>query len=556
MKTDSLSMQVQMNVVLSDDIEIFPLNYNNYHIVGDDNFSYNVTLNTHKDICLVDGSIVKELSNSHGKDDSGYVIKYVAPDPELGFEGIKAEDCGCEGVAGVLGLQAGLEFAVKRLIIPAQLCNHDDHYNWSEIAPWLMTKATKNIVLSEHHCEVRDDFIDRGFDNFIVRTHDGANLNTIEYKHENQKHKPIEDQKYIVYFMGNKGSYSVYIDDVIDTYMEIGFNIVSFDYGGCGRSNGRHPRAQHDLITDGVAQIQRLLDEGVSPDNIVIHGHSLGGAISVKVAKHFYDVAVAKHGPDTTDTINIFVDRTFGSSYNKVLVESELANLPMAQTSWAAYRECIFKNIGWDLDVAIDYKQLPSDSKTYTYVYATKEQREADPDNYPRDYKIPHQASLHFHVDELATNRKACISKCSADGEMIKQGALSHLLEHEKMRVVPDDADIVWHKAPLSKLPTQHGAFTDKKHTAADYLKEFALRATSDSDELLNCFSAEDAREGCDELVLCPEYYKKAIDEEFFITNETHSIEVFNLYDTCPASVPEETELLGEAFFDSETCAV
>lgn len=64
----------------------------------------------------------------------------------------------------------------------------------------------------------------------------------------------------------------------------LGFRVVLFDYRGYGNSSGGPPR-ENTLYADADAAFAHVVSEmGVPAPDIVLYGHSLGGAVAVEVA--------------------------------------------------------------------------------------------------------------------------------------------------------------------------------------------------------------------------------------------------------------------------------
>lgn len=87
----------------------------------------------------------------------------------------------------------------------------------------------------------------------------------------------------IVYFHGNGGNISN-VSWVGQWYAKRGFNVLLFDYRGYGASEGQ---AGHEsgLYADGDAAVAFVIHEkGARPENLVLHGQSLGTAVAADVA--------------------------------------------------------------------------------------------------------------------------------------------------------------------------------------------------------------------------------------------------------------------------------
>ncbi len=67
--------------------------------------------------------------------------------------------------------------------------------------------------------------------------------------------------------------------------------MIGFNFRGVGGSTG-WPVEATDLSIDGHAMIKFLTDQGVNERDITLHGHSLGGAVAVDVARTHPSVKV------------------------------------------------------------------------------------------------------------------------------------------------------------------------------------------------------------------------------------------------------------------------
>jgi alpha-beta hydrolase superfamily lysophospholipase len=57
-----------------------------------------------------------------------------------------------------------------------------------------------------------------------------------------------------------------------------------FDYRGYGKSYGSIGK-ENDIYMDGEAAYQYILSRGTKPENIIIWGQSLGGAVAIHTAQ-------------------------------------------------------------------------------------------------------------------------------------------------------------------------------------------------------------------------------------------------------------------------------
>ena len=225
--------------------------------------------------------------------------------------------------------------------------------------------------------------IDAGY----IKTHDGATIDTIQLTPGSEQLNPIEQQRFIVRFNGNGMQYS----DTSSLYNaaqdadKLKETVILFDYRGVGNSK-KTPATFQDLVTDGIAQVQRLLDLGVNSKSITLDGLSLGGGVATMVAYHFHQLK---------KPVYLWNDRSL-ASLSKTAAGMLAPTLPGLIDDLVNYSlECtsysVMKPSGWDVNVANAYKAIPSEYKGYMVV--AKQSPISDGDGV-----IPHKASLHKGV--------------------------------------------------------------------------------------------------------------------------------------------------------------
>ena len=102
--------------------------------------------------------------------------------------------------------------------------------------------------------------------------------------------------KVVIFFSGSHGSAATYSEDVVKSYMKQGIPVVTMDYRGFGKSdtldkNGKKkgtPLSENSIYKDGKEMLKYVMQTmNVKPENIILHGYSLGGAVASKVAADF-----------------------------------------------------------------------------------------------------------------------------------------------------------------------------------------------------------------------------------------------------------------------------
>lgn len=121
-----------------------------------------------------------------------------------------------------------------------------------------------------------------------VGTHDSAVLDTIELKPKTEPSTSLKNQHYIIKFNGNGMFYQDALHDFAYDANQLNVTIIGFNYRGL--ATVKTPETFQDLVTDGIAQVQRVLDSGVD-SKITLDGLSLGGGVATMVASHFHKLS-------------------------------------------------------------------------------------------------------------------------------------------------------------------------------------------------------------------------------------------------------------------------
>ena len=236
-----------------------------------------------------------------------------------------------------------------------------------------------------------------------VTTHDNAVLETMEISPKSLN----SPNRYIIKFNGNGGLYQDLIRSYIQDATNLKAKVIGFNYRNVGDST-LQPKQYKELITDGIAQVQRLIDLGVNSTQILLDGHSLGGSIATKVAKHFYD----KGQP-----IYLWNDRSFSSLGKAAAGIITPESSQSLETSFAISSSSVLAVTGWNANVASDYNAIPKDYKGY--MFASKKSG---------DGVISHAASLHRGVKFFEKDNKI------STGHKVYAHYPAHNLSRENLR--------------------------------------------------------------------------------------------------------------------------
>jgi pimeloyl-ACP methyl ester carboxylesterase len=225
----------------------------------------------------------------------------------------------------------------------------------------------------------------------FVGTHDQAILDTIQLTPRSESNKPVAEQFFIVKFNGNGGMYQDLLRQFAYDANQIKATVIGFNFRGVGYSK-KAPNVFQDLVTDGIAQVQRLLDDGANPQHITLDGHSLGGGVATLVAHHFHKMNMP---------VYIWNDRSFSSlSYAAAgIIAPEVSGIlgRVLLESLHASSASTLSSTQWEVDVANAYKAIPTQYKGYMVV-AKKTSPENQNYYSSGDGVIVHQGSLHKAV--------------------------------------------------------------------------------------------------------------------------------------------------------------
>ncbi|NJL45641.1 MAG: alpha/beta hydrolase [Leptolyngbyaceae cyanobacterium SM2_3_12] len=93
-----------------------------------------------------------------------------------------------------------------------------------------------------------------------------------------------------LYLHGNAGNLSHTLERV-QQLRSLGASVLTFDYRGYGLSSGPFP-SEKQLYEDVLAAWRFLqVEQGVDPQQLVVYGHSLGGALAIDLATRLPQLA-------------------------------------------------------------------------------------------------------------------------------------------------------------------------------------------------------------------------------------------------------------------------
>lgn len=174
---------------------------------------------------------------------------------------------------------------------------------------------------------------------------DNVQLNAMFFKKPTSFFSCLRSKKILIRFGGNGEIYETHAaGNIKESYISIGhklgYDVLLFNYRGFGKS--KDSPTPDRLTQDGQAVIDYALKQGYKPENVVIHGFSIGGAIATKT------LASKEHVYKEIKFIN---DRSF-SSLEKVIKNFRIAPI------FKRVLLLMLKICRWNIDVTKDWKKL------------------------------------------------------------------------------------------------------------------------------------------------------------------------------------------------------
>ncbi len=118
-------------------------------------------------------------------------------------------------------------------------------------------------------------------DTVWITTEDDIRLNALFFKHRDRSFQGL---KTFIYFHGNGGHLYDRVEAAYELHQQ-GYNLLLIDYRGYGLSGGSISEAGFYLDAD--AAMQYLLSQGLTVDDIVLYGRSIGTVAALKVATEY-----------------------------------------------------------------------------------------------------------------------------------------------------------------------------------------------------------------------------------------------------------------------------
>lgn len=150
------------------------------------------------------------------------------------------------------------------------------------IASWVLLSIfiyfyQPNLIYFPHkEIEVTPELISLDYEEVTLTTSDGIELNA--WWIENPDARAT-----LLFLHGNAGNISHRLNS-LEIFYKLGLSVLIIDYRGYGKSRGK-PSEQGTYIDAETAWTYLSNEKNIPPENIIIFGRSLGGAIAARLAE-------------------------------------------------------------------------------------------------------------------------------------------------------------------------------------------------------------------------------------------------------------------------------
>lgn len=93
---------------------------------------------------------------------------------------------------------------------------------------------------------------------------------------------PVDEEKGVLIFCHGNGGNISYNLEYIRILHSLSLSVFMFDYRGYGKSEGKP--SEEGTYLDAAAAWDYLIQQGKSPEKIIVYGQSLGGAVAAEIA--------------------------------------------------------------------------------------------------------------------------------------------------------------------------------------------------------------------------------------------------------------------------------
>ncbi len=156
---------------------------------------------------------------------------------------------------------------------------------------------------------------------FLVDSSKEAKISCIQYRYHAERFGTdlsyVRSQRIIIHCYGRNDCVERHISELLEKaelYKDDNITVVGMNFRNVMLSTGK-PVCQQDWIDDVIAVVDTYIKQGIDVNDILLHGHSMGGAIATIAAAQIYQ----REKLLSQKSVKIFNDRSFGTLPNIVV---------------------------------------------------------------------------------------------------------------------------------------------------------------------------------------------------------------------------------------------
>ncbi len=119
-----------------------------------------------------------------------------------------------------------------------------------------------------------------------IITKEGRVLDVVQISPKSSNTKLPNEQYYNIHLLGASQRIGNRMFELYRESARQNVTVVAFDYSNVGYSTGRRISSINCMLADASAMVNALLEQGVPPDHITLHGFSLGGFLGTRIAEY------------------------------------------------------------------------------------------------------------------------------------------------------------------------------------------------------------------------------------------------------------------------------
>ncbi|MBN9287446.1 MAG: hypothetical protein BGO43_01825 [Gammaproteobacteria bacterium 39-13] len=200
-------------------------------------------------------------------------------------------------------------FPISLALMPAQFLTEYNSLYDIDYAALRKSRKENGVVISNH----------------VIDSTRQAKIDFCEVMSDVPRKIPLKDQKIIIHGMGASDFYENHLSEYAHLAKKHPhYRVVGFNFRGVMASKGR-AWSEEDWINDTIAVVKYYRKQGVPWRNILLHGHSMGGAILTMAAAKIYqenkEKAQKRNSKNTiVKCVGLINNRSFANLTDEIII--------------------------------------------------------------------------------------------------------------------------------------------------------------------------------------------------------------------------------------------